>query len=179
MPNIFAIPNSPIRERTIQSEASAGFGYGLPTFKGYGRTGALRRIGDAKWSSAEWFIPGVRDRAKMHPARFGNRPGVNIRSGGRNRMDISAKFKEIEYIGNYVISGTTRDSQGAVLAGVTVDLFQTANDIWKGQAVSDVNGLFSIPVFTDLSNAYYLVAYKAGGTDVAGTTVNTIQAVRP
>ena len=72
------------------------------------------------------------------------------------------------------ISGITRDSTGAVLGGVTVQVFETATDRFITEVVSDpTTGAYIVPVGIG-TGPYYLVAYKAGGTDVAGTTVNTL-----
>lgn len=72
------------------------------------------------------------------------------------------------------LQGITRDSAGAVLGGAEVHAFLTASDQFFRQVTSDAGGYF------DLGSEYagvnhYLVAYKAGSPDVAGTTVNTLQ----
>lgn len=73
---------------------------------------------------------------------------------------------------NYAITGVTRDSGGAALAGCTVDLFITSNDTLKYTTVSDAGGNFSFD--NPGTGPFYLVAYKPGAPDVAGTTVNTL-----
>jgi len=70
------------------------------------------------------------------------------------------------------IAGVTRDSAGAALGGVTVQLFRTWDDIYIGETVSDGSGNYSIRASG--SGTFYIVAYKAGAPDVAGTTVNTL-----
>jgi hypothetical protein len=75
------------------------------------------------------------------------------------------------------ITGTTRDSTGAVLGNCTVDWFNTADDVKLDSATSDANGLFEFRTGGQPPNAYYLVAYKAGSPDVAGTTINTITGI--
>lgn len=72
----------------------------------------------------------------------------------------------------YIITGITRDSTGAALGNVTVDLFDTASDTIRGTTISDGNGNYLIDAQID--STYYLVAYRTGAPDVAGTTVNTI-----
>jgi hypothetical protein len=72
------------------------------------------------------------------------------------------------------ISGVTRDSTGAPLAGCQVDLYLyggTGQDTQVDSVVSDGSGNFS---FGATAGPYYIVAYKAGAPDVAGTTVNTL-----
>jgi hypothetical protein len=71
----------------------------------------------------------------------------------------------------FAIAGVTRDSGGSPIAGVTVDLFLTADDTKVGGTVSDGSGNFS---FGATAGPYYLVAYKAGAPDVAGTSINTL-----
>jgi hypothetical protein len=53
-----------------------------------------------------------------------------------------------------------------------VELFDTARDVMMQRTTSDVNGAYEFSVSPQLT--FYLVAYKAGSPDVAGTTVNTL-----
>jgi hypothetical protein len=71
-----------------------------------------------------------------------------------------------------IISGITRDANGDPLGGCAVHAFTTSDDIEQGEAVSDINGGYALD--TPRTDAHYLVAYKAGAPDVAGTSVNTI-----
>lgn len=75
---------------------------------------------------------------------------------------------------DFKISGTTRDSTGAALGGCAVDWFNTADDVKLGSTTSDADGLFEFRGAGQPPNAYYLVAYKAGSPDLAGTTANTL-----
>jgi len=68
--------------------------------------------------------------------------------------------------------GTSRDSSGVALGSCLIQGFLTANDVFVGQCTSDSGGYFELP--TPYTGAHYLVAYKAGSPDVAGTTVNTL-----
>ena len=72
----------------------------------------------------------------------------------------------------YTVSGTTRDSTGATLAGCTVDVIETATGVRRARTVSDAAGAFSVAVTEGLQ--FRLDAYLAGSPDVAGTTVNTV-----
>ena len=75
------------------------------------------------------------------------------------------------YQSNSAVIGVTRDSTGAVLANCEVTIYTTA-DIVMGQIFSDGSGNFQ---FQNIGTGpFYIVAYKSGGTDVAGTTKNTI-----
>jgi hypothetical protein len=71
------------------------------------------------------------------------------------------------------ITGVTRDNVGVALGNCDVRLFRTADDVEVEQITSDGSGNFTFNV-VGLGQQYYIVAYKAGGTAVAGTTVNTL-----
>lgn len=69
-------------------------------------------------------------------------------------------------------AGITRDAAGAPLAGVTVKIFGTADDLKKGEdVVSDVNGAFvaSTPNYLP----HWLYMRKTGTPDVGGVSVST------
>jgi hypothetical protein len=70
------------------------------------------------------------------------------------------------------ISGITKDSSGVALGSCLVSLFRTSDNALIAQTTSDVNGNYQILIAS--SGAHYIVAYKAGSPDVAGTTVNTL-----
>ena len=71
------------------------------------------------------------------------------------------------------IVGTTKDSTGALLGNCIVQGFVTSTDVFVGQVTSDTAGWFELPSIF-VGQQHYLVAYKAAGPDIAGTTVNTI-----
>lgn len=71
------------------------------------------------------------------------------------------------------ISGVTKNSNGAALASCTVKLYRTSDDVEVKSTTSDGSGNYSFTV-ADTSTQYYVVAYKAGAPDVAGTSVNTL-----
>ena len=72
-----------------------------------------------------------------------------------------------------VITGVTRDSSGVALGDCVVQLFRTSDDAIVTETVSDGSGNYAI--FAQGTGPFYVVAYKAGAPDVAGTTVNTLQ----
>lgn len=72
------------------------------------------------------------------------------------------------------VSGITRDSSGAVLASCMVDLFRTADDTWLQSTVSDATGKYTFLPVNNGNGPYYIVAYKAGTVDKAGTSVNSL-----
>ncbi len=73
-----------------------------------------------------------------------------------------------------VIVGQTLDSTGAALGNCIVQCFVTATDVFVGQVTSDTAGYYRIPTTYGIGVAHYLVCYKAGSPDVAGTSVNTL-----
>lgn len=73
------------------------------------------------------------------------------------------------------IIGTTRDSGGSVLGSCIVQGFVTSGDVYVGECTSDPAGYFELP--TRYTGSHYLVCYKAGSPDVAGTSVNTLTPV--
>jgi hypothetical protein len=75
----------------------------------------------------------------------------------------------------WLIVGQTLDSAGAVLAGCTVTLFRTSDDMPQKTTLSDASGNYSFSV--ERSTTYYSVAYKAGSPDVTGATVDTLAGV--
>ena len=75
-----------------------------------------------------------------------------------------------------LIAGVTRDSTGAALGSCVVDLMLTATDSKIDGVVSDSTGAYSFKS-GQYGKTYYVVAYKAGSPDRAGTSVNTLVAV--
>lgn len=82
------------------------------------------------------------------------------------------------------LTGVCKDASGAPLAGVTCVAFRStdnvANSVYKYQqegsiGISDAGGNYEIMVPT--ADTYFVVSYKAGAPDVAGTTVNTLVGV--
>jgi hypothetical protein len=73
---------------------------------------------------------------------------------------------------NFRLSGVTRNNQGIPVDAVTVELFLTSTDTLQLRTVSNAAGEFAFDVMPP--GLYYIVAYKAGSPDIAGTTVNTL-----
>lgn len=71
------------------------------------------------------------------------------------------------------IAGVTKDSTGTPLGGCTVQLFRTWNGELVRQTISDGSGNYTLTA--PGTGPFYVMAYKAGSPDVAGTTVNTLQ----
>lgn len=96
-------------------------------------------------------------------------PG-GIASVGGTFQDFQAASSQPE---THLISGVSRDSGGNPLGGCVIECFDTATNTLQTQALSDINGNFTVRVSAP-ARQFYLVAYKPGSPDVAGTTVNTL-----
>ena len=76
---------------------------------------------------------------------------------------------------NMVLSGVSRDNSGATLGNCQVLVFRTSDKALVAETISDGSGNWSIRMME--AGAMFLVLYKAGGTPVAGTSLNTLKAV--
>jgi hypothetical protein len=90
-----------------------------------------------------------------------------------NQLNVSTRpFRSTPFSTKaFTITGVTKDSAGVALGGCTVDLMLTASDTKVDTQVSDGSGNYS---FGATGGPYYIVAYKKGVPDVAGTTVDTL-----
>lgn len=98
------------------------------------------------------------------------RPGAGPRGLGSFAKPFSQPTR-------YSISGITKDSTGAVLGLCTVKVFDLQSNTHRATIVSGANGVYSIDVTSQRGLTFFVVAYKAGVPDVAGTTVNTLTAL--
>jgi hypothetical protein len=76
----------------------------------------------------------------------------------------------------WIVSGITKDSTGVALASCVVQLFRTFDDKIMDEVTSNASGVYEFRSASNPSNTHYIVAYKVGSPDVAGTTVNTLVA---
>lgn len=72
------------------------------------------------------------------------------------------------------IRGICKDSGGSPVANAIVQGFVTATDAFVGEVQSNTDGTYNLGTEQLKTTAHYLVAYKAGSPDTAGTTVNTL-----
>jgi hypothetical protein len=72
------------------------------------------------------------------------------------------------------IVGQCRDVSGNGVSGAVVQGFLTATDAYVGETQADGFGNYQLGTVYPSVN-HYLVAYRAGAPDIAGTTVNTLQ----
>ena len=72
------------------------------------------------------------------------------------------------------LCGTCKDSGGTPVANAIVQAFVTATDAFAGEVAGNTDGTYTLGVEQSKATPHYLVAYKAGSPDIAGTTVNTL-----
>jgi len=75
---------------------------------------------------------------------------------------------------NRFIRGDCVDDVSAVVANATIQAFRTSDDVFVGESTSYLDGTYICPVATVAGVQHYIVAYKPGSPDIAGTTVNTL-----
>jgi len=73
-----------------------------------------------------------------------------------------------------ILSGLSKDSAGAILGNCQVLVFRTESKVLVAETISDAAGAWSVGV-PDVG-PYFLVEYKVGSPDVAGSSVNTLAA---
>jgi len=117
---------------------------------------------------------------KIFPKMNPRNPGINfalaIIQGPQDTHPYSQteSRRYLENMGtlNMSMSGVSRDSTGAVLAAANVHIFRTEDNSFVAETTSDGSGAWSIPLLK--GGPFFIVAYKTGTPDIAGTTVNTL-----
>ncbi len=114
---------------------------------------------------------------------FSNGGPVSLRSGPNESISwelevnsAASKFKGTFSINGVIPLGITRDSNGSALGGCRVDLFESGSNNFLQTTTSNESGNYSFVVSSN-SSSYFCRAYKAGGTNVFGTTDETIIAL--
>jgi len=74
------------------------------------------------------------------------------------------------------IIGYTLDSVGAPLGSCLIQGYLSSTEQFIGQTYSDTAGYYELTT-AFAGQAHYIVAYKSGSPDVAGTSVNTLMPV--
>lgn len=74
---------------------------------------------------------------------------------------------------NFII-GQCKDADGNGVSGATVQGFRTSDDAFVGETTADSSGFYMLGTPNLTATAHYLVAYRTGSPDIAGTTVNTL-----
>ena len=73
----------------------------------------------------------------------------------------------------YTIDGYTKDSAGAIIPSASVFLFRTDTKAYVSATTSDLGGYYTFTVDNNTVE-YFLVGYKDGSPDLAGTTIKTV-----
>lgn len=98
-------------------------------------------------------------------------PNLSADAGTSSRWGVN----QIEGAGSQAqkkFKGNTLDKNGARLGNCTVRGFRTSDNLFTCIVVSDPGGYYELCVaYTD---AHFIVAYKSGSPDRAGTTINTL-----
>lgn len=114
---------------------------------------------------------------------FGCRVGSGspIGSDGTGWYDLSMKdlFEPYSCDGEGTQSknflrGLCVDASDVPVANAIVQAFVTATDAFAGEVQANTDGTYVLGVEQAKVTPHYLVAYKPGSPDIAGTTVNTL-----
>lgn len=107
--------------------------------------------------------------------------GAPIGSDGAGWYDLSMKdlFEPYSCDGGGTQSknflrGLCVDASEVPVANAIVQAFVTATDAFAGEVQANTDGTYVLGVEQSKATAHYLVAYKPGSPDIAGTTVNTL-----
>lgn len=95
-------------------------------------------------------------------------------AGNANEMFEPTELGNQGHQGRKFIMGQCQDSGGGGVSGAVVQGFRTSTDEYVGETTADSNGNYELGVPYPGEN-HYLVAYRAGSPDLAGTTVNNLQ----
>lgn len=166
------------------------YGTAGATGGGYaGQPGSLQAAFDEschepRWSWQQRSPKTWRDKNRWYSLwSFGCRVGAGspIGSDGAGWYDLSMRdlFEPYSCDGEGTqscrfIKGITKNSSGTPISGVIVQAFRTSDDYYMGAVESREDGSYDCPTCSPAGIQHYLVAYKAGSPDIAGTTVNTL-----
>lgn len=73
---------------------------------------------------------------------------------------------------NMSLSGVSKNAAGEPLGFCQILVFRTEDKSLVAETVSDAAGIWSVPLMK--GGPFFLVEYKAGAPDVAGTSLNTL-----
>ncbi len=104
----------------------------------------------------------------LNPSTFSPRPI------GKGQPGSYIDGPDPYYQPTWMLRGITKDANGAVLPGVTVDVFRALIPCeWMGRTVSLSDGSYAFPL-PDAVTLFFAVSYLDGVTPVAGTTLRTL-----
>ncbi len=76
-------------------------------------------------------------------------------------------------LAQFALSGVIRDQAKVAIAGCVVELFRTDDNVFLSKTNSDAGGNY---IFSPVgAGPFFIVAYKSGAPDLAGTSVNTLR----
>lgn len=104
-----------------------------------------------------------------------NRRYAAAKPNSANPLTYSSRPIRSAPMSDYIqarITGITKDSAGAVLGTCSVKLFRTSDNAFLFETISDGSGNYSFIIGE--AGPFYVVSYKVGAPDVAGTTLNTL-----
>jgi hypothetical protein len=141
-------------------------------------------LAQPKWSYQRRSLKTWKDKNAWYSLwSFGCRIGFGTPSGtdGAGMRDLSYPdlFEPFSCDGEGTqtkrfIRGVCVDNSEVPVANAIVQAFVTSDDRYVGEDVSRLDGTYTLGVETVAGVQHYLVAYKPGSPDVAGTTVNTL-----
>ena len=91
------------------------------------------------------------------------------------RLGSPRPFRSFKGSYNSTLNGVSRDSAGATLGNCRVMIFRTQDMSFVMETTSDASGNWSVTL--NKGGPFFLVEYKTGSPDVAGTSVNTLTPV--
>ncbi len=98
---------------------------------------------------------------------------VNVAASG---SVVTSTVGTVAVTATATISGVTKDSTSTPLGSCTLHLFLTSDDSKIATTTSDGGGNYILTFSSLITGPFYIVAYKVGSPDVAGTTLNTLVA---
>lgn len=143
---------------------------GLPIwFEGAGRAVNLLNM------DTEYMAPGFEDGSRPNPAIQGPVP-LALAPAPVGVVDPIASTVRFGFV-NQSISGVTKDNTGAVLGSCEVRVFRTEDNLFIGSTTSDpTTGAWTLPLWA--GGPFFLVEYKTGSPDKAGSSVRTLVATQ-
>ena len=115
---------------------------------------------------------GASANARNPGVNFGKTFAIDNIETRPQALTDAALWKEDDGTLTTALTGVSRDSAGAALGSCRVMAFRTSDNSFAGETTSDGSGNWSLANLT--GGAFYLVEYKAGAPDRAGTSVNTL-----
>lgn len=117
---------------------------------------------------------GIQGRGVSARCGQGGRGGFSPVGSNRGGLGRAPVFKTVQSTARFGVSGITKDSAGAVLPGVTVDLYSESR-VWLDRIVSGGDGVYAFPNVG--VGSVFVVAYLEGAPEVAGTTIHNVSPV--